>query len=60
MSSLGKSLLLHDRVITLEEELEHIRQVTEEDVRRFFEKYLKKDQCSIAVVGNGVYGEEEL
>ena len=52
MNGLGKSLLIRDTAIPLEEELERIAQVTSEDVRLFFEKYLKKDQCSMAIVGN--------
>lgn len=52
MSGLGKSLLIRDRAVPLEEDLQRIRQVTREDVRQFFEKYLQKDRCGIAVVGN--------
>ena len=52
MSGLGKSLLIRDEAIPLDEDLRRIRQVTREDVRCFFEKYLQKDKCGIAIVGN--------
>lgn len=54
MNGLGKSLLIRDRVISLEEELERISKVTCEDVQNFFEKYLQKDRCGMAIVGNAV------
>lgn len=54
MSSLGKSMLIRGEVISLEEELESIRCVTCEDVRGFIEKYLQKDRCAIAMVGNDI------
>ena len=40
MSGLGKSLLIRDRVVSLEEDLENISRVSREDVRDFFEAYL--------------------
>ena len=52
MSGLGKSLLIRDGIVSLEEDLQRIRQVTTEDVRQFFEKYLQRDQCGVAIVGN--------
>ena len=52
MSGLGKSLLIRDRAVPLEEDLQRIRQVTREDVRQFLGKYLQKDRCGVAVVGN--------
>jgi predicted Zn-dependent peptidase len=52
MNGLGKSLLIQNRGITLEEDLKRICQVTGEDVRQFFEKYLQKDRCGIAIVGD--------
>ncbi len=54
MNALGKSLLIRGHAIPLEDELERIRQVTAEDVRLFFKKYLKKDQCGLAIVGNAI------
>ncbi|MEI3265684.1 MAG: insulinase family protein [Frisingicoccus sp.] len=52
MSGLGKSLLIRDGIVSLEEDLQRIRQVTTEDVRQFFEKYLQRDKCGVAIVGN--------
>lgn len=52
MSSLGKSLLLRDRIIPLDEELERIRCVSTEDIQQFFAKYLRRESCSMAIVGN--------
>lgn len=54
MSGLGKSLLIREQAIPLEEELDRISHVTSEDVRVFFEKYLQKDRCAMAIVGNAV------
>ena len=52
MSGLGKSLLIRDRVVSLEEDLENISRVSCEDVRDFFEAYLQREGCGIALVGN--------
>lgn len=52
MSGLGKSLLIRDRAIPLKEDLLRIRQVSSEDVRQFLEKYLQRDRCGIAIVGD--------
>ena len=52
MSGLGKSLRIRDGIVSLEEDLQRIRQVTTEDVRQFFEKYLQRDKCGVAIVGN--------
>ena len=52
MSGLGKSLLIRDRAIPLEEDLLRIRQVSSKDVRQFLEKYLQRDRCGIAIVGD--------
>ena len=60
MSGLGKSLLIRDRAVPLEEELERIAKVSVEDVRRFFEKYLKKEYCGMAIVGSDIDIQEEL
>ncbi len=60
MSGLGKSLLIRDTAIVLEEDLQRIRQVTREDVRQFLEKYLQKNRCGIAIVGNTMGIEEVL
>ena len=57
MSGLGKSLLLREHAIPLEEELDRIAKVTVEDVRIFFEKYLKKDRCGMALVGSDIYDQ---
>ena len=52
MSGLGKSLLIRDRAIPLEEDLQRIQQVKGEDIRQFLEKYLQRDRCGIAIVGD--------
>ena len=52
MSGLGKSLLIRDRVVSLEEDLENISRVSREDVRDFFEAYLQREGSGIALVGN--------
>lgn len=52
MSGLGKSLLIRDRVVSLEEDLENISRVSREDVRDFFEAYLQREGCGIALVGS--------
>ncbi len=52
MNSLGKSLLIRDCVVSLEEDLEKIGHVSCEDVRNFFESYLQRERCGIALVGN--------
>ena len=52
MSGLGKSLLIRDRAVPLEEDLSRIQQVTAEEVRQFFGKYLRREQCGTAIVGN--------
>ena len=57
MSGLGKSLLLREHAIPLEEELDRIAKVTVEDVRIFFEKYLKKERCGMALVGSDIYDQ---
>ena len=55
MSGLGKSLMIRERAIPLEEEVERISQVTVEDVRAFFKKYLNKDRCGVALVGSDIH-----
>ena len=60
MSGLGKSLLIREEVIPLEEELKKIQQVTVEDVQAFFKKYIQKERCGISIVGNVTYDQEEL
>lgn len=55
MSGLGKSLMIRERAIPLEEEVERISQVTVEDVRTFFKKYLNKDRCGVALVGSDIH-----
>ena len=44
--------MIRDRAIPLEEDLLRIRQVSSEDVRQFLEKYLQRDRCGIAIVGD--------
>lgn len=52
MSSLGKSLLIREKVIPLEEDLKRIQQIKREDIQVFFKTYLKKERCAAALVGD--------
>lgn len=52
MSGLGKSLLIRERLVSLEEDLEKICRVGRQDVQDFFEAYLQREGCGIALVGN--------
>lgn len=48
----AKSLLMHGRVVPLEETLNRLSQVTAADIRSFAEQYLDMNSCSICLVGD--------
>lgn len=48
----AKSLLMHGRVIPLEETIERLSKVTAEEIRLFAEQYLNMEKCSICLVGD--------
>ena len=48
----AKSLLMHGRVVPLEETLEKLSKVTAEDIRRFGEKYFDLSKAGICLVGD--------
>jgi predicted Zn-dependent peptidase len=52
MNSNGKSILFRGTIIPLEETIDKIDLVTLEQVKEFANKYLKKENCSISLVGN--------
>lgn len=51
MEGNGRSVLLHGRVVSQEEELEHIEAVTAEDVKRFATEVLCPEKMSVCLVG---------
>lgn len=48
----AKSLLMHDRVVPLEETLEKLSKVSAEDIRAFGEKYFDLAKAGICLVGD--------
>ncbi|WFR54878.1 pitrilysin family protein [Anaerocolumna sp. AGMB13025] len=52
MNSNGKSILLKDYIIPLEETIHKVNEVTQEEIIAFARKYLVKENCSISLVGN--------
>lgn len=52
MNSNGKSILFKDKIIPLEETIQKINEVTQEQIIEFANTYLKKETCSISLVGN--------
>lgn len=48
----AKSMLMHQRIIPLEETVEKLSKVTAKDIRTFAEQYLDMDRCSICIVGD--------
>lgn len=52
MNSNGKALLFKNRIIPLEETIRKVEEVTIKDIKDFAEKYFRKDNCSISLVGN--------
>lgn len=51
MEQNAKSLLMHGRVVPLEETIEKLSKVTAEDMQKFAKEYLNMDKCSICLVG---------
>jgi len=52
MEQNAKSLLMHNRVILLEETIEKLSKVTATDMRDFAKKYLDIKKCGICLVGD--------
>lgn len=52
MGAQGKSLLIRNKAVPLEEDLEKICSVSCADVQQFFKKYFRREDCAIAVVGD--------
>ncbi|MGN0506816.1 MAG: M16 family metallopeptidase [Lachnospiraceae bacterium] len=48
----AKSLLMHDRIVPLEETIERLSQVTADDILSFARQYLDMKTCSICLVGD--------
>ena len=48
----AKALLMHERVVTLEETLEKLSKVTSEDIRMFGENYFDLSKAGICMVGD--------
>ncbi len=48
----AKALLMHDRVVPLEETLEKLSKVTAEDIRKFGENYFDLSKAGICLVGD--------
>ncbi|MBE5950116.1 MAG: insulinase family protein [Lachnospiraceae bacterium] len=51
MEQNAKSLLMHGRVVPLEETIEKLSEVTTEEMQAFAAKYLNMDRCSLCLVG---------
>jgi len=47
----AKSLLMHDRIVTLDETLDKLSRVSAEDIRVFGEKYFDLSKAGICLVG---------
>lgn len=52
MNSNGKSILLRDYIIPLDETISKINNVTRDEITDFARKYLNKENCSLSLVGN--------
>ncbi|WMJ88354.1 M16 family metallopeptidase [Anaerocolumna sp. MB42-C2] len=52
MNSNGKSTLLKNYIIPLEETIDKVNEVTKDEIMDFTRKYLVKDKCSVSLVGN--------
>jgi predicted Zn-dependent peptidase len=52
MNSNGKSILLKNYIVPLEETINKVNEVTQEEIITFARKYLLKENCSISLVGN--------
>lgn len=51
MEQNAKSLLMHNRVVTLEETIEKLSHVTARDMQKFAQTYLDISKCSLCLVG---------
>lgn len=52
MDSNGRSLLNHERIISIDETIENINKVTKAEIITFARKYLNKETLSVSLVGN--------
>ncbi len=52
MNSNGKSILLKNYIVPLEETINKVEEVTKEEVMEFAQTYLVKENCSLSLVGN--------
>ena len=52
MNSYGKAMLCRGRIMSLDETIACLNQITREDVLRFANQYLTLEQVSIALIGN--------
>ena len=48
----AKALLMHGRIVTLDETLEKLSEVSAEDIRMFGEKYFDLNKAGICLVGD--------
>ena len=48
----AKSLLMHGRVVPLEETIKRLSGVTAKEIRLFAERYLDMEKCSVCLVGD--------
>jgi len=52
MNSNGKSILLKNYIVPLEETINKVNEVTGAEIKNFAKKYLVKENCSLSLVGN--------
>lgn len=52
MNSNGKSILLRNYIVPLEETINKVNDVTGAEIKNFAKKYLVKENCSFSLVGN--------
>lgn len=52
MNSNGKSILLRNYIVPLEETINKVNEVTGAEIKNFAKKYLVKENCSFSLVGN--------
>lgn len=52
MNNNGKSLLNHEKIISIDETISRVNLVTNEEIHGFMEKYLRIDNLSLSLVGN--------
>lgn len=52
MNNNGRSLLNHERMISIDETIANVNRVTREEVLGFAKKYLIKEKLSVSLVGN--------